>query len=93
MFTWTFCDEISHVDGLLFKGSKLIIPKSMQQKMVDIVPESHLGIVNRRAREYMYWPGMATQIEDKVCKCHICAEVQIHYPKEPLICVGLPDRQ
>lgn len=89
---WTFCDEISYVDGLLFKGSKLIIPKSMQQKMVDIVHESHLGIVNRRAREYMYWPGMAAQIEDKVSKCHICAEVQIHYPKELLICVELPDR-
>lgn len=29
---WTFRDGISHVDGLLFKGSKLIIPKSMQQK-------------------------------------------------------------
>lgn len=78
---WTFCGEISHVDGLLFKGSKLIIPKSMQQKMVDIVHESHLGIVKckSRARECMYWPGMAVQIEDKVSKCHICAEVQIHY--------------
>lgn len=91
---WTFRDEISHVDGLLFKGSKLIIPKSMQQKMVDIVHESHLGIVKckSRARECMYWPGMAAQIEDKVSKCHICAEVQNSNPKEPLICVELPDR-
>lgn len=73
--SWTFCDEISHVDGLLFKGD------IMQQKMVDIVHESHLGIVKckSRARECMYWPGMAVQIEDKVSKCHICAEVQIHY--------------
>ncbi|XP_048751787.2 uncharacterized protein K02A2.6-like [Ostrea edulis] len=91
---WSFRDEISHVDGLLFKGSKLLIPKSMQQKMLDLVHESHLGIVKckSRARECMYWPGMAAQIEDKVSKCHICAEVQNSNPKEPMICTELPDR-
>ena len=64
----TFPDEISHADVLLFKGSKLIIPKSMHQKMLDIVHESHLGMVKckSRARECMYWPGIAAQIEDKV---------------------------
>ncbi|XP_062594195.1 uncharacterized protein K02A2.6-like [Saccostrea cucullata] len=91
---WTFRDEISHMDGLLFKGSKLIIPKSMQQKMLDLVHESHLGIVKckSRARESMYWPGMAAQIEDKVSQCITCAEVQNCNPKEPMICTELPDR-
>ena len=91
---WAFRDEISHVDGLLFKGSKLIIPKLMQQKMLDIVHESHLGMVKckSRARECMYWPGMAAQIEDKVSHCHICAEVQNSNPKEPMTCPELPNR-
>ena len=91
---WAFRDEISHVDGLLFKGSKLIIPKSMQQKMLDIVHESHLGMVKckSRARECMYLPGMAAQIEDKVSHCHICAEVQNSNPKEPMTCPELPNR-
>jgi hypothetical protein len=42
---WTCKDEISCVDGLLFKGNKLIVPKSLPPQMLDIIHESHQGIV------------------------------------------------
>ena len=91
---WNFRDEVSCTDGLLFKGMKLIIPKSMQQRMLDIIHEPHLGVVKSksRAREVIFWPGMSSQIEDKVSKCSICATTQNRNPKEPMICVDLPDR-
>ena len=38
---WTCKDEISCVDGLLFKGNKVIVPKSLQPQMLDIIHESH----------------------------------------------------
>jgi hypothetical protein len=53
---WTCKDEISCVDGLLFKGNKLIVPKSLRPQMLDIIHESHQGIVKckQRARDLLY---------------------------------------
>jgi hypothetical protein len=47
---WTCKDEISCVDGLLFKGNKLIVPKSLRPQMLDITHESHQGIVKCKQR-------------------------------------------
>ena len=91
---WTYRDEIICTDGLLFKGEKLIVPKSLRPMMLDIIHESHLGIVKckSRAREVLFWPGMSSQIEEKVAQCEICAEHSKSNPKEPMIKVDLPDR-
>ena len=91
---WTCKDEISCVDGLLFKGNKVIVPKSLQPQMLDIIHESHQGIVKskQRARDLLFWPGMASQIEDKVSKCQVCAQHQKAQAKEPMISSKIPDR-
>ena len=36
---WNFRDEISHFDGLMLKGEKVIIPKSMQKSVIEQIPE------------------------------------------------------
>ncbi|XP_062605902.1 uncharacterized protein K02A2.6-like [Saccostrea cucullata] len=91
---WSFRDEIACLDGLLYKGDKLIIPKSMQAEMLNIIQQAHMGIVKckNRAREVIYWPEISSQIEDMVSKCAIYAETQNSNPKEPLVLVDLPDR-
>ena len=47
---WTCKDDISCVDGLLFKGNKVIVPKFLQPQMLDIIHESHQGIVKSKQR-------------------------------------------
>ncbi|KAK3107438.1 hypothetical protein FSP39_014641 [Pinctada imbricata] len=91
---WSIRDEIAFIDGLLYKGDRLIIPKSLQPEMLNIIHQSHLGIVKckSRAREVLYWPGMSSQIEDKISQCSVCAEIQNSNPKEPLLTVEIPDR-
>ena len=91
---WSFRDEITTVDGLLFKGSKLIVPKASQKRMLEDIHDSHLGIVKckSRARDVIFWPGMSSQIEEMVSKCAICAELQNSNPKEPMTCAELPSR-
>ena len=42
---WYHRDEISSVDGLLFKAQKLIVRQSMRKKMLDRSHESYQGIV------------------------------------------------
>lgn len=57
---WTFQDEVPTADGLLFNGTRLIVPKSLRPEMLRQIRKSHLGIVECRqsAREVFFWPGM-----------------------------------
>ncbi len=66
----------------------------MRADILARVHESHLGIVKckERARDVMFWPSMAKQIEDVVLKCAICNTFRRSNTKEPLICHDIPDR-
>lgn len=92
---WPFRHEISSIDGLVFKGWKLSIPQTFRKEMLVLVHQSHIGVVKckTRAREFMYWPRMMSQIEDVVAKFDICA---IHNRnrnrREPMISSEIPDR-
>ncbi|XP_062574843.1 uncharacterized protein K02A2.6-like [Saccostrea cucullata] len=91
---WNIRDEISCVDGLLFKSHKLIIPQSMRTEMLNLIHSSHLGIVKckSRSKDVMYWPGMSKDIEKIVSQCEVCAQHSTSNPKEPLIPLEVPDR-
>ncbi|CAJ1049307.1 uncharacterized protein K02A2.6-like [Xyrichtys novacula] len=91
---WTFRDEITHADGLMFKAAKLIVPNQMRQEMLNKIHESHLGIVKckARARDILYWPHMSAQIEELVSQCATCQEHQNSNPREPLISHPVPER-
>jgi len=56
---WCMKDEITCIDGVLYKGYKVIIPEDMRKQMLNIIHENHLGIVKYKARvrEYLYWPS------------------------------------
>ena len=91
---WCYRDEISSFDGLLLKAQKLIVPQSMRKEMLDRIHESHQGIVKckQRARDILFWPGVSSQIEDKVSKCSVCNQFQRAQPREPMIIQEPPDR-
>jgi len=42
--------------------------------MLEGLHEGHMGIelCNRRAPEIIFWPGITSQIEDKLSKCTVC---------------------
>ena len=75
-------DKVSVLDGLLFKGPKLIIPYLLCPEMLDKIHEGDLGMVKckQRARDVLFWPGLSKDIEDKVAKCQVCSE---HQRKQP----------
>ena len=83
---WTFRSEVATADGLLFKGTRLIVPKSLRPEMLRQIHKSHLGIVKcrQRAREVLFWPGMSVEIEQMVINCSVCAEYAKKQPSEPL---------
>ena len=62
---FTFKEEISFIDGLLFKGNRLIVPKALRNKTLQVLHRSHMGITKtqERARTSFYWPGLNTAIK------------------------------
>ena len=40
---WNYRDEISTHDGIMLKGERVIVPRSMQSEMLQIIHSSHLG--------------------------------------------------
>lgn len=91
---WNYREEISVVDGVLFKGERLIVPSAMRAEMLKRIHESHLGIEScrRRAREVLLWPGMSQQITEMVKSCDVCATHQKRQTKEPLHPHSVPER-
>jgi len=57
---WSFLDDISCVDGLLFKSDKLVIPKSMQQEMLKKINESNRiwESINGKVKQAMFYFGL-----------------------------------
>ena len=75
---WNCRDEISTHNEIMFKGAKVIVPKSMQSEMLLAIHSSHLGMekCKQRVRDILYWPGMCKQIEDIVLSCQTCNKFQ-----------------
>ena len=71
---WNFRDELSVEDGLLTKGSRLLIPSTLRRKMLEQIHEGHQGIEKcmLKARESVFWPGISDEIREAVEKCGIC---------------------
>ena len=83
--------ELTVQDGLLMRGSRLVIPSTLRKEILTKLHSSHQGISKRRerARQSVWWPGLATELEEMVKKCPECIKNQP--PRvEPLMPSSLP---
>lgn len=82
-----FADELTVVDGLLLRGTRVVVPETMRPQVLETIHEGHLGIekCKRRARKAVYWPGMNEAIKQKVARCATCQIYQYQQKKEPLM--------
>ena len=91
---WNVRDEISVHEGLLFRGSRVIVPKTLRSDMIKQIHSGHFGIEAcvRRARDILYWPGMQSDIRQAVKQCKICNEHKPEQARQPMISHPVPDR-
>ena len=91
---WNIKDEISVHDGLLFRGSRVIVPKALRTDMVNQIHSGHLGMEAclRRARDILYWPGMQSDIRHSVRHCITCNEYKPEQARQPMTSHAVPDR-
>ena len=73
---WNYRDELTVGHGLVLKGQKIFVPKPLRKEMLERLHEGHLGINKTlmKARDVLFWPGMAAEITEKVKKCPVCLE-------------------
>ena len=41
---WTHRDEISEIEGIFFKGEKIIVPQSLSGDMIQRIHAGHMGV-------------------------------------------------
>ena len=89
---WHIRDELSEIDGIIFKGDRIVVPPSQRKEMLERIHQGHMGIEKskRGARDVLYWPGMNSQISDMIAKCSICLEHRRENTKKPIIPFRIP---
>ena len=88
--------ELSVTNGILLIGSRIVVPKALQNRVVNISHEGHKSIVKTKQllRSAVWFPGMDRMTEGIVSSCLPCqaATQQKLKPKEPLQMTELPER-
>ena len=71
---WTYREEISAENGLLFKGHRLIVPEKLRDRVLQTIHEGHFGFEKMllRAREAVFWPGITSDLLQTAQSCEVC---------------------
>ena len=89
---WKCTGQLTTHSNLLLYGTRIVIPLSMQQEILQKLHEGHQGIqrCHLRAKISVWWPGISKQINDLIERCSVC--VRESSPRiEPLIPSKFPD--
>ncbi|GBP51891.1 Uncharacterized protein K02A2.6 [Eumeta japonica] len=87
--------EFSLQNNCIFYGIRIVIPKALQNRILEELHTAHTGMVKMKAlaRSYVWWKNIDSDIERMVKECKDCClmqknpvKVPVHiweYPKEP----------
>ena len=89
---WNYHDELSILDGLILKGTWIVIPEQCKDEIFDQLHEGHFGVDHTKmhARKSVYWPQINKDIEQLVKSCEICQEHSHTNQKDPSILREVP---
>ena len=71
---FSFRDELTTHNGLIFKGQRLVVPLALQKEMLQIAHGGHVGTESTLhcMREALFWPGMNSEARVMVEQCEAC---------------------
>ena len=90
--SWTFRCDLVIEDGLILKGDRIIIAKTLRSQAFEDIHTSHQGESKclLLVRESVFWPGITNDIKQLVKDCDICNKYQAEQPKLPVMQLDLP---
>lgn len=85
-------NDLRILDPMVFKGDKIILPKILRTKALDIAHQGHIGIgaTKRIMREYFWWPNMSKDTTEFIKSCQTCLMISRKNPPIPLSSRMLP---
>ncbi len=83
---WNRRHELTIEGACVLWGIRVIIPKKLQNQVLEEVHREHSGIVRMKsiARSYMWWPGVDKQLELAAKSCTSCQSVKSKPAVAPL---------
>ena len=78
-------------DGLILKGTMIVIPNKMCEAILKLIHEGHLCLnkCKLHAKETVYWAGLNDQLEKLVLNCELCLKYSHSKCKqEPSLSLG-----
>ena len=78
--------ELTVEEGCLLWGYRVIVPKSLREKLLQELHKDHPGVIRMKsvARSFMWWPGLDKEIEHLAKACQSCQAVKRAPPVAPL---------
>ena len=78
--------------GVVLRGSRIVLPQSLQQRAINIAHAVHLGVSKTKAliREKVWFPKMDDMIKNTIDKCIPCQAVGKSNPHEPITSTQMP---
>ncbi len=91
---YTRRNELTVNQGILLWGSRVVVPRILQARMIEQLHLSHPGMerMKQLARVLCYWPGIDGDIERKVQTCDSCAKASNAPAKQPLEPWPVPEK-
>lgn len=87
-----FETELCFAGDILLRCNRIVIPKTLRQRTLELAHEGHPGmtVMKRRLRSKVWWPKMDKDVDEAVKKCRGCILVAAPEPPEPLKRKELP---
>ena len=88
---WTFREELMIEDGIILKGTRIVIPARKNEAVLNLIHEGHLGLnkCKQCAKETVYWPGLNDQLEKLILNCELCLKYsQSKCKQKPTMSLG-----
>ena len=84
--------SVSASGNLILRGTRIVVPKSLQDHVVNLAHEGHQGLVKTKSllREKVWFPNIDKLVESKVNSCEACLIVTPECKREPLQMSPLP---
>ena len=84
---WTYREEISTENGLLFKGHRPIVPEKLRHRVPQTIHKGHFGFEKMlvRAREAVFWPGITSDLLQTAQSCEVCQTFSRSQQRETLL--------
>ncbi|XP_065208322.1 uncharacterized protein K02A2.6-like [Planococcus citri] len=75
--------EFSIESDCIFRGCRVVVPKALQQRVLQELHTAHIGSTKMKnlARNYVYWSGIDRDIENITTQCSGCSQVRNNPPK------------